>query len=251
MSAQLSVSFTADISRLEAELPDWAKNRLPSVIRNALNDTARDAVAAETERIAAVFDRPTPYTLKAVRFPSEKRATKDHLVAEIEVRDEGGRGIAPVRYLWAEYEGGPRRAKRFEVALRRVGLMYPGEFGVVAKGYPTDAFGNLPGPLLVRILSQLQAFGQVGFRANETARSRKRNVKRGIARYFVPDANSKLRRGVYERQGPRIKPVIIFVRQPSYQKRWPFGDAARTTADRVMPIHIARYFAAEVAKRTR
>ena len=249
-----SLSFEADIAALAADLPVWAAQRIPSITRNALNDAAEEARFAEMDKIRGVFDRPTPFTAKS---PLWRKATKDHLVAEVFIRDEASKGTPPAKYLQPQVEGGVRRAKAFELALRRIGVMRGDEYAVPAIGMNRDAYGNLPGPLLVRILSQLRAFNWAGYSANETARSRKRK-KAGSARYFVPSGFraeagiGRLPRGVYERQGNRIRAVMIFVSgAPSYRRRYDFGQAAIVKVERVFAPYWQRHFYAELAKRTR
>lgn len=248
-----SISFEADISSIQAELPLWAHDRVPSITRNALNDTADDARFAEVDKIRGVFDRPTPLTQRA---PLMRRATKDHLVAEVFIRDEAAGGRPPAKYLQPQVEGGRRPHKAFEMALIRRGIMLPGEYALPAIGQKRDAYGNLPGALYMRILSQLQAFDRAGFDANETARSRTRNVRMGKARFFVPSGVraekgiGRMPRGIYERQGNRIRGVLMFVASPSYRKRYDFGQAAIAKADRVFAGYWRRYFYAELAKRT-
>ena len=170
------------------------------------------------------------------------------------VRDEAAGGIPPSKYLYAEVQGGPRRAKAFELALRRAGLMEQDEYAVPAIGYKRDAYGNLPGPTIVAILSQLKAFAEVGFKMNETARSRRRKMVERAGkkrqRYFVPAPGSGLRRGVYERVGNRIRAVLIFVRTPTYRVRFDFGQAAEAKARRVFVPYWEREFYRELKKQT-
>ena len=248
----LSLSFEADIRQLEIDMPDWARNRIPSITRNALNDTADDARFAEIEKIRGVFDRPTLFIQRSPRY---RKASREHLSAEVYI-DDGG-SISPTKILDAEVGGGPRRPKRFELALRRSGIMRPDEFAIPAIGQQRDAFGNLPGPLIVRILSQLKAFAEVGYLANRTARSKARNAKRATVEYFVPSGAraergiGRLPRGIYERRGKRIRAVMIFVSgSPRYGKRYDFGQASIAKAQRVFPAYWQRYFYAELAKRT-
>lgn len=249
----LSLSFEADIAELAADLPVWASQRIPSITRNALNDIVKEARKDEIKKIKGVFDRPSPLTLRA---PLYRQATRDHLVAEVYIRDDGAKGTPPAKYLQPQVEGGPRVAKRFEMALRRIGVMRADEYALPAIGYQRNAYGNLPGSLMVRILSQLKAFDEVGFKMNETARSRKRKGK-AAARYFVPSGSrqergiGRLPRGVYERQGKRIRAVLMFVSAPSYRKRYDFGQAAIAKAQRVFAPYWQRHFYAELAKRMR
>lgn len=245
-----SISFEADIAALAREMPDWAQRRIPSITRNALNDAAEDGVFSELDTIEGVFDRPTPFTQKAVVFPASHRATSSKLEAVVKVRDESS-GTPPSKYLLAQVRGGGRAAKPFENRLRRAGIMRMDEYATVAIGYRRNAYGNLPGPTLVAILSQLQAAEQVaGYAMNETKRSRAKAGSKRTRRYFVPAEGSRLPRGVYERVGKRIKAVLIFVSQPTYRKRYEFGLATINKARRVFPAYWTRHFYAELAKHT-
>src|SRR3546814_6873764 len=63
-----------------------------------------------------------------------------------------------------------------DLALQRVGL--PGDqYAFPAAGAELDAYGNMSRGQVVRLLSYLQAFGEQGYRANATARSRARTAK--------------------------------------------------------------------------
>jgi len=245
----LSISFEPDITSIQKEMPAWAQQRIPSITRNALNDIAEDAVRAEQDKIRGVFDRPTPFTERSVVFPRHLRATKDRLEAVVQLRDESS-GTPPAKYLLAEVRGGARSPKPFERRLRQMGIMRADEFATIAIGYRRNAYGNLPGPTIVAILSQLSAFAEVGFRMNETNRSRARAGAKRKARYFVPAEGSGLRRGVYERIGNRVRAVLIFVRQPTYRKRYDFGQATVAKAERVFAQYWMRHFYAELAKAT-
>lgn len=253
-NSALTVSFEADISSIRAELPEWANRRINSITRNALNDSVTDAQFAEVEKIRGVFDRPAPLTQ---RSPLYRRATSDSLTAWVYIRDEASGGTAPSKYLMPQVMGGARGAKRFEVALRAIGVMRADEFAIPAIGYKRDQYGNIPGATIVRILSQLKAMERfAGSMANETATSKARNVRAGKARYFVPQDSgrraergiSRLPRGIYERNGGTIRAVFVFVRQPVYRKRYDFGQASRVKVERVFWAYWQRHFYAELQK---
>ncbi len=246
----LTISFEADVSTLSRDLPDWARNRIPSITRNALNDAARDAVEAERKKILGVFDRPTPFIQKAPILQKWNRATKDNLEAIVEIRDEVS-GTPPSKVLKAQVLGGARKPKAFELRLRRAGIMREDEFATVAMGFRRNQYGNIPGSTLIAILSQLQAAEQVGgYLANETKFSKARAGGKRTRRYFVPKEGSSLRRGIYMREGKKVTAVMIFVRQPTYSRRYDFGQAAASKAQRVFAGHFQRYFDAELAKRS-
>jgi hypothetical protein len=249
----LSLSFEADIASIRKELPEWAQRRIPSITRNALNDSVTDAQFAETEKIRGVFDRPNRLTQ---RSPLYRKATTDSLTAWVFIRDEASGGTAPAKYLMPQVMGGARGAKRFEVALRAIGVMRADEYAIPAVGFKRDQYGNVPGSTIVRILSQLRAMERfAGSMANETATSKARNIRAGKARYFVPQQGkraergiSRLPRGIYERNGKGIRAVFIFVRQPTYRKRYDFGQAAKAKVERVFWPYWQRYFYAELKK---
>lgn len=248
----ISIGFEVDAEAIAAELPRWAQQRIPSITRNALNDVAVEARKAEIEKIRGVFDRPTPFTLRA---PLYRKATKDDLVAEVYLRDTpSGGSRPPSKYLAPQVMGGPRPHKAFERALITAGVMQPSEYAVPAIGQQRDAYGNLPGQLIVRILSQLKAFSQVGYLANRTARSAARHKRKGTARYFVPSGKlaergmGKMARGIYTRDGGKLRAVLVFVKPPRYRKRYDFGQATLAKAQRVFEPAWGRYFEAELAK---
>ena len=92
---------------------------LPRQIRfgaaRALNESAfkvRDAIVLGMRR---AFDRPTPFILKSPWVG--KQATRESLEAWVYPRDPGGKSVDPANVLRASVTGGPRRQKRFEVAL--------------------------------------------------------------------------------------------------------------------------------------
>jgi hypothetical protein len=158
---------------------------LPRQIRfgaaRALNESAfkvRDAIVLGMRR---AFDRPTPFVLKSPWVG--KQATRESLEAWVYPRDPGGKSVDPANVLRASVTGGPRRQKRFEVALRRIGALGIGEVAVpaprIANGPEGDGYGGVRGSFIVKLLSYLQAFGEQGYRANMTERNRLRLSGRG------------------------------------------------------------------------
>lgn len=158
---------------------------LPRQIRfgsaRALNETAfkvRDEIISGMRR---AFDRPTPFILKSPWVG--KQATRESLEAWVYPRDPGGKSVDPAKVLRANVAGGQRRQKRFEVALKRIGLLGQGEIAVpsprITNGPEGDGYGGVRGSFIVRLLSYLRAFGEQGYRANMTDRSRLKLSGRG------------------------------------------------------------------------
>lgn len=212
----------------------------------ALNRTAEQVRQAINAEMATRFDRPTPYTLRALRV---RRADRDNLVAHVDFKDAvAGKGTSADRYLSPQVYGGGRAKKRSERALEAAG-MSAGRYMVPGAGATLDQYGNVSRGQIVQVLSYLQAFGESGYRANATARSRKRVAKLGRSeggfkkiggvQYFVSrgkdtQANGRrqpLAAGVWRKTGIHgvdVKPVFLFTEAPQYQPLLPFYEVAES-----------------------
>lgn len=230
------------IEKVQAQLAKIG-GQLKNAAADALNDTAfmlRREMQAEMGR---VFDRPTPYVLRSVQV---KRASAITLRAEVGPEYLGGKGVDPAKVLAAEVAGGARRDKRSEVALRRVGLLPPGYVTAIPKEpYPgsDDGRGNIRGPFIVQLLSYFQAFSEQGYRSNMTQRRKDKLADAGRTasgyktingvQFFaslpgqrgVSDLKNRARHlapGIWARSGTHgsnLRPVLMFVRLPSYAVR--------------------------------
>lgn len=129
------LNVEADFKALERALDDTPQKQLPFAMMLALNDTAKDVKLAEERQIGRIFDRPTPFTKKAVYV---RRATKSGLTAQV--------GIKPVQaeYLGLQVKGGIRRPKRRAL--------------VIGRGLRRNKYGNLPKGAVKRAESKGQTF---------------------------------------------------------------------------------------------
>jgi hypothetical protein len=235
----VAVHYRVEAADLMRSIQQLAAEDAPIVTAYALTKTGQDIKAGEIETMRAVFDRPTKFTQNALYL---KPATKRDLVAEVFFK-EGFGSIPAWRYLGPQVAGGARVHKSHEKRLIAAGHMKPEEFAVPGKGVKLDSFGNIPGSMIERILSQVQAAETFsGVTANATGKSLKRK-KKNVGRYFVlrPDGAGRGRRavapGIYWRQGLHdMVPVIMFVKAPKYQKRFPFFERAKAIFDaRLLP----------------
>lgn len=249
------ISIKVDASDVRRAIRELAAEDAPFVTAYALTKTAQEIKQEEIKSMSSVFDRPTKFTLNALYV---KSATKTDLTAEVYFKDGFG-SIPAWRYLGPQVEGGERKHKAHELRLIRAGHMLPQEFAVPGKGVKLDAYGNMPGSLIERILSQVQAAEQLsGYSANATGKSLKRARKRKIGRYFVlrpggaGPGNRNVAPGIYFRAGAReIVPVIMFVKSPKYQKRFPFYETARAVADRRLMVYAREGFERYVVNKRR
>lgn len=209
------------------QLSDLQKRHLPKAQLEAASNIGRYVHGALRSEMTEVFDRPTPWALGGLRF---KLPTSAQPTVRIWLEEFGGKGIPAADFLAAEITGGPRKHKRFERALIAKGLMPAGMFAVPGSQAPRDAYGNVPGPFIVRMLSDLQAFGEQGYRAN---RKGARKGQRKTNYFFVPAKGGGLKPGVYwHMPGGLLGVVFHFVRGVAYRKRFDFYAVGQRAYER-------------------
>lgn len=236
------------------------KKQVPFAASKALNKTAQAVKANIIDEMTNVFDRPTPYTLRSLYL---KPSTKKNLQAVVWLKDSYDKGIPATKYLWPEIFGGGRDLKRFEEALRRTGVLPNGMIIVPPRfGAPDtlDAYGNIKRSLIVQMLSYFRAFGQQGYTANTTDK-RKARLEKGSKRiqgfeYFVSGGKGTITStgkqqhlppGIYRRStgywsawGSPIKPILMFVKKPTYSQRLPFFETGKKTINTMFrPLFIS------------
>jgi hypothetical protein len=203
----------------------------------ALTRTARATSLHLGGVIKRVFDRPVPFTQNAVTW---LWATADKLMLDVFVRFNAGKGTPASKYLRAQVYGGERAQKRSEVALAQSILtrdvMGNRGYWVPGPGVKLDAYGNVPGSTMRRILSELKVAGDQSM----TARSRKRNKRYRAERYFIPTKASGLAPGVWVERAGRIEPALFFVHSPRYSQRFDFFGEGMRFAEQRYPVEIAQ-----------
>ncbi|AMR79285.1 hypothetical protein [Cupriavidus nantongensis] len=194
MSFSLSTSI-ADVVRNQYSV--YAR-QVPFAAALALTRTAQRAAEAEEQALQRSFESPTPFTLRAIGV---QRATKQNLAAAVFVKDR------QAAYLRPEIEGGRRELKTFE-------QMFQGGYVVPAAGVKRNQYGNVSKATIKRIAGELNTSG---------------NAKR----YFrgVPRGHN-LPAGIYARvnNNTSIVPLMVFARDPIYEKRFQFSEVAELAA---------------------
>lgn len=224
----LSFDIRSSAPIVLAQLTKLQKEQLPEAGIRAANRTGREVVLALRNAMGEVFDRPTPWAQRGVL---QTLASRSRPVFTVYLEESPNKGTPAADFLAAEIEGGERKHKRFEKALIAKGLMRAGAYAVPGNQAPRDAYGNVPGPFIVRMLSDLQAFGEQGYRAN---RRGPRTGKRKTNYFFVPPAGSRLKPGVYwHMPGGLIGVAFIFVSRTAYTARYDFYGIGRKVYDRL------------------
>lgn len=255
------IKVNVDISdfrnRLRAELGSEGRVIRSATLR-ALNSAGFSAMQAAEKEILKIFDRPTPWIQKGVRYT---KARYNNLEVKIGFDLWGNKsGVTASQVLNAEIWGGSRRLKRHEVALRRMGILPEGMTIVPGEAAKLDAYGNMQSGQIVQILSWFQAFGEQGYRANmnnsgksRLMRGSKKAGSRGFSYFVLKKLHGKLLPGIYQRyefatSGVRkaqitdtsVKPVMIFVRTTHYKRRFDFFNlterAAKLEFDKQFPL---------------
>lgn len=235
----MKISVKIDgLDALKAKLRGLSEKKIKVAAVAALNDSAYLAAQETRKEMSKVFDRPTPWVLGGVRYV---KAKADRLEASIDFDKWGNKTNVTVgKVLNAEIFGGGRKYKRFEIALQRVGILPSGMAIVPGPASAKDQYGNMPGSQIVQIISWFKAFGEQGYKANSTDKTRarlgkdKRNGTKGFSYFALHKKHGKLQPGIYQRfefaSGSAVKPVMFFVRMPTYKRRLDFYCTAEKAA---------------------
>jgi hypothetical protein len=235
----MKINITTDFSKAFKLIEQLRGQELKKATANALNDAAfeaRKTVQQEMDR----FDRVTPYVRRSVFVTP---ATADKLQAVVEPRYMGGKGVDPQNILRASIFGGQRKLKRSERAFAAAGLLPAGYVIVPGQACPLDQYGNIKGSFIVQLISYFKAFGEQGYKANMGDKRKSKLANRGRTEgykaingvvYFVSRGKllsgrggTHLAPGIWAKSGihgSNVKPIMMFVKQPTYQKRLDFFD---------------------------
>jgi len=232
---QINLNITG-LDAVKKQLNMLSSKGIKDASAKAINDTAYQVMRTMLKEMDSVFDQVTPYLKKSVWI---EQATPDKLSATILPTYYGGKGIDPQKILAAQESGGPRRDKRVEAALRRVGIL-PAGYQTTPPKDPlpgsVDGRGNFKGSFIVQLISYFQAFAEQGHRANMTKKRKDKLANMGVTEngyktingfvYIVSYGRLRgqhLAPGIWAKSGihgSTVKPVIMFTRSGSYRPRF-------------------------------
>ena len=249
----MKLTLDTDAKALRARLAAFSDRRFNATMATALSRTAVQVRDQIRRNMPQVLDRPTPWTINSL---FAKPATAARLVAEVNFKDDRAStngGTPATYYLLPQVEGGPRRAKRLEVALRAVGALPPGYFAVPAAGAKLDAYGNVTRGQIVQILSQLRIQLLAGSNRNMSFDARGQIVaqRRAGGRFFLRrPGEGKVQPGIYQREliGRNITPVFVFVRGVNYRRRFDFYGISSRLSQKLLPVQVERTIGESMAR---
>lgn len=238
----ININGLTDVQR---KLSRLGNSQIPYATARALTQTAKDAQPAIRSGMQRTFDRPTPYTLNSTRTDP---ATKTKPQASVELRDKSAQRTASRKsWIAPQVYGGGRNLKNFEFLLRKKGILPARMYAVPGAGADLDAFGNMTRGQIAQLLAYFQSFTDQGYKANSTDKGR-RAIDRRLGKkaagakvqYIVSAGRSNLSTmhlapGIYKRigfaAGSSLKPILMFVRRPTYAPALPFNQIVAEVAD--------------------
>ena len=227
----MTITITTNTRAVSTWLQSIVTRQLPFALTQTVNSLAFKVREDAHAEMRSVFDRPTPFALRSMEVIKARSKSQSAWVG-LNLDDRFHRALAH------QFTGGDRRWKRMEGALLAKGLMLPGMIAVPPRNpRPEDvnAYGNIKPSRVVQLISYFGAFGEQGYRANMTdsrksqlakrKRSKQGYVTIGGVEYILSRGkgrNNNLPAGIWAKTGTHgvvIKPVLLFVRKGTYQRR--------------------------------
>jgi len=226
----IELSLRTDFSRMERALQVVASRQIPFAAARALNDIARSSGNSINAHMGEIFDRPTPFTSRAVIAPRALAASREHLVATVTVR--------PIqqKYLLHEEIGGTREPAE-NTRKQATALVLPG------RGLLLDQFGNIPRGTLKTL----------GRQAKPSRRSKKAaaavSSSQSVAYLPANAPGNKAQIGGFfqRREGHGLTRLTLFETTTHYTPRMHYRDRVAQVARAEWPAAFRRRLAEAIA----
>ena len=211
----VDISVRLDMKAAIRDLQNIADKQIAFATATTLNRLAREVQAAETKAIEQTFDRPTPFTVKAVRVRGARKNMPEAIVYM---------GDVTASYL-EPYEFGGRHKLNGKAVLN-------------PKDVQTNAYGNLPRNLLAKLKARSDVFiGAVKTRNGDTIN--------GVWQRSTPEAptaGKRAKRGA--NTSGHLKLLIRFGDALPVKQRLHYVDRAT----KIVNAKFTAYFGEELAK---
>ena len=191
-----SINVRADVKALERSLNDMARKQIPFATARALTTTAKLVQARLTREMPDIFDRPTPFTMRAIGVTS---ASKSNLTATVFVKDQ------QAKYLEIEETGGTRTPAK-------TALVLPAQI-------KRNLYGNIARGALQRAKAKSNVF--IG-------------TVHGVGGFWMRTNNGGVRLLAEFKAKASYKPIFKFNERAEQSVRRIFPSRLRLTLDQVM-----------------
>lgn len=170
----ITVNVRVDITRALSKMKDIAQNQVPFATALALTNTAKQVQSVLTAKLDESFDRPTPFTKRAI---GTERATKAQLSSRVFIKRD------QLKYLTWGIDGGTRMPAKSAIPM--------------PVDVPLNQYGNMTRNKLRQLLSRRDVFSA---KVNGVGGiwQRKPNDKLVLLVAWKPKANYKKRYPFFE-----------------------------------------------------
>ena len=236
-----------------AEIPE----AIQRTVIFSLNDTVDDLHKRQLIEMEMSFDRVTPYVKRGLRkryaAGRSRAGFKEPSVKGAGVYfEEFNGGMSPNDVVAPHVFTGPRKQKRNERRLGdaiwrdREGNSYnlgSGYYGMMAKGYPRNQYGNITPARYSEMLSKL---GTIDTAKARPGQKRRKGNQKG---YFILNLGAD--KAVMERTGKNVRMMLFLTRKiPNYdKKRYKFFEVAESQIRVSLPRHFNRILQKEIRRR--
>lgn len=195
----ITVTVKTNVDAIMGQVSRDLQRQIPFATAKALTQTAKDAQKAVATRINTVFDKPTPFTQKAVGITPANKAT---LTSRVFLKD------IQAAYLGLQITGGTRTPKKRAIV-------------VPAQALRLNQYGNIPKGKVKALLSRSDTFsGRINGVPGIWQTTKRGKLK--LLVLYKPQATYKKRFPFYEIAKREIARTIV----PNLQRA--LADAIRT-----------------------
>lgn len=246
-------------------LLEFSSNRFAAAMATAMTRTVVQLRKDGQQELPSVFDRPTPYTVRQLRYvPATAQKPAAAVGFDIAAINDVAGGLLAYRqlgdgetpasaYMSPNIKGQERGLKGLEVALRAIGALPTGWLVMPGQGATVDAYGNVARSQVVQVLAQIRSQKAAADSTGKSTRAGSLStsaLQRAGGRYFVIPPGKKVQPGIYQREflGANVTPVFIFVHRAQYRKRYAFFELMRKRSDDILPQQADRAIEEQLAR---
>lgn len=211
---------TKGLKHLEEELKQIRDKDIPYVAMTTINNLGFDTMDSMKDEISHVLNIKKRRVLNAFKVT---KATKKKLIAKVFVKEDSWQHDV----LSHHFSGGDRKRKGLEFLMAYWGLISKNEILIPIIKLSSGQYN--------KIIADLKISRELGYMANKTKRSKRRN--RGKHTYFFLPRERSFKPGIYKRKGKQVSLVMYIASQPNYVKSFDFESTLHEVAEDRTELH--------------